>query len=78
MLKYLVLLAVVAVVYGLWRSGQRRAAPPPPAAPPAPPAGKPLPEPMVRCARCGVHLPHSQALQHDGRSYCCAAHQRGD
>lgn len=70
MLKYLVLLAVVAVVYGLWRSGQRRAAPPPS------PAGKPLPEPMVRCARCGVHLPRSQALQQDGRSYCSAAHQR--
>ncbi|WP_409520000.1 PP0621 family protein [Pulveribacter sp.] len=70
MLKYLVLLAVVAMVYGLWRTGQRRAAPPPP------PASKPLPEPMVRCARCGVHLPRSQALQQDGRSYCSPAHQR--
>ena len=74
MMKYLVLLAVLAVVYGLWRNSQRRAAPPPtPDRPAAPPA---RPEPMLRCAHCGVHLPQSQALLKDGRSYCCEAHQR--
>ncbi|SDM24420.1 uncharacterized protein SAMN05428957_103371 [Oryzisolibacter propanilivorax] len=69
-MKYLVLLAVLAVVYAIWRS-QR----PLPPRPPAPPHIQP-PEPMVRCAHCGVHLPQSQALQHDGRSYCCEAHRR--
>ena len=72
-MKYLVLLAVIAVAYAWWRAQHRL--PPAPPAPPAP-RGSGAPEPMVRCAHCGVHLPRSQALQHDGRSYCCPAHQR--
>ena len=32
-------------------------------------------EEMLACAHCGVHLPASQALQFDGRSYCGAAHR---
>ncbi|WP_418287992.1 PP0621 family protein [Melaminivora suipulveris] len=73
MMKYLVLAAVIAVVWALWRSGQRR---PPPAAPRAGKRQPDAPEAMVRCARCGVHLPQSQALLEDGRSYCCDAHRR--
>ncbi len=71
-MKYLVLAAVIAVVYALWRSGQRRV----PRRPPGPAQPRP-PEPMVRCARCGVHLPQSQALLEGERSYCCEAHRRG-
>lgn len=74
MMKYLLLAAVIAVVYALWRNGQRRM-PRPPAGPRGAPRAS-LPEPMVRCARCGVHLPQSQALSHDGHSYCCEAHRR--
>lgn len=33
------------------------------------------PEGMVACAHCGVHLPASAALQHQGRSFCNAAHR---
>jgi len=69
MMKYLVLLAVIAVVYALWR-GQRR--------PPRPPAQRPggaAPQDMVACAHCGVHLPQGDALWKDGRGYCCRDHR---
>jgi uncharacterized protein len=70
--KYLVLFLVLAVVYGVWRSGQRRR--------PAPPAQRPLPPPqdMVACARCGLHLPRAEAIAQGPHSYCCAEHQRAD
>jgi hypothetical protein len=42
----------------------------------------PPPPPLVttvQCARCGVHLPAHQALQHsDGRLYCSLEHARDD
>jgi uncharacterized protein len=31
---------------------------------------------LVRCARCGVHLPRSEARQVDGRLYCGEEHAR--
>jgi len=30
---------------------------------------------MVACARCGVHLPESDALHEGKHHYCCAAHR---
>jgi uncharacterized protein len=34
------------------------------------------PEAMVDCARCGLHLPASEALRDAaGRQYCCAEHR---
>lgn len=43
---------------------------------------RPPPPPLVttvQCARCGVHLPAHQALQHsDGRLYCSLEHARDD
>lgn len=33
-------------------------------------------EKMVVCAHCGLHLPESDALTGDGRSYCCDEHRR--
>jgi uncharacterized protein len=32
-------------------------------------------EPMVRCDRCGVHLPASEAIRAAGRTWCSAAHR---
>ncbi|NIR30742.1 MAG: hypothetical protein GWN84_15795 [Gammaproteobacteria bacterium] len=29
---------------------------------------------MVRCERCGLHVPRNEAVLRDGRSYCCEAH----
>lgn len=33
-------------------------------------------EDMVRCARCGVHLPRSEAIMSGGEFYCCDAHRK--
>lgn len=35
-----------------------------------------LPEPMVRCAECGVHAPRSESLNVGARSFCSADHAR--
>ena len=37
---------------------------------PRPPARTPLGEDMVRCARCGVNLPRSEAHDEAGRLVC--------
>jgi uncharacterized protein len=31
---------------------------------------------MVSCAQCGVHLPESEAIQKDGKHYCCEEHRK--
>jgi len=72
-MKYLLVLAVIAVGYAFWR-GQRTGTPPSKGKRPPPPA----PQDMVACARCGVHLPRSEALTHGSRTYCCAEHQQQD
>lgn len=33
-------------------------------------------ETMVRCAHCGIHLPRSEALLTDGRTWCGPEHAR--
>jgi len=35
-----------------------------------------LPEPMVRCAECGVHAPRSESVSAAGQSFCCNEHAR--
>lgn len=39
---------------------------------PPPPAQSPLGEDMVRCARCGVNLPRSEAREEDGKLVCAS------
>jgi uncharacterized protein len=34
------------------------------------------PERMVKCARCGVHLPENESIQDGAVHYCCAEHRR--
>ena len=70
-MKYLLLIAFVAVIWWAWRKRSL-----PPGQPPAPAAREP--ESMVVCAHCGVHLPRSEALTNGPRHYCCAEHQRLD
>jgi uncharacterized protein len=33
-------------------------------------------EDMVRCERCGVHLPRSESIATHGRYYCSPEHQQ--
>lgn len=33
-------------------------------------------EDMVRCVRCGLHLPRSESIVADSDFFCCGEHQR--
>ncbi len=67
MAKFLLFLAVIAVIYFFVRAANRRS---------KPPASAAKPEAMVRCAHCGVHFPGAEALTLDGRDYCSEEHRR--
>ena len=71
-MKYLVLLIVLAVVVGVWRSRRPPSSGPEKAAPRAPV----LPQDMVACSHCGVHVPRAEALMLGQHAYCCAEHRR--
>ena len=67
-----VLLVILGLLLACWILSRRRRDPgrrdaPPPAA---------LGEDMVRCERCGVHLPRSESLTTQGRFYCTAEHRQ--
>lgn len=66
------LLLAVAIGVLIWlvrrAASDRGAAKPPP--PPAE-AGS-----LVRCARCGVHVPRQDAIQRDDLAYCGPEHAR--
>jgi len=72
-MKYLVLFGVLLVAYLLWRKrsdaparSRRDAA----AATPA------LPQDMVSCPVCALHLPRNEAVAgSNGRLYCCPEHR---
>ena len=67
-MKYLLLIAFVAIVWWVWkkRSVQRGQQ-----VPPAPRD----PEAMVVCALCGVHLPESDSVSENGAHFCSDAHR---
>ena len=71
MARLLILIALFAVGWWLWRKLTR---PAPQQRPPATPAA----QPMVRCAHCGMHVPQREALTHDNRWYCSRAHLEQD
>ena len=71
-MKYLVILIVLVLFYA-WFRGQRHNSARPPERQPLPP-----PQDTVACARCGVHIPRSEALTLGKHSYCCVEHQRDD
>jgi len=39
---------------------------------------KPLPEDMVQCISCGVHLPKSDSLLINNEYYCCESHSKNE
>ena len=68
--KLLILILAVLAVYFLWRGFRR-------------PVGRAKGtgtssegERMVDCSECGVHLPISEAIQSQGRYFCCEEHRR--
>ena len=67
-LLVLILLVVVAVwlIRRALRAGNRS----------SPQARAPEVGELVRCARCGVHLPRSEARQADGLLFCGEEHAR--
>lgn len=72
-MKYLLLIAIVLVVIGVWRNGRRRDVSQTRKTPP--PAG--VATEIVACAVCQVHLPRAEALTGPGGgTYCCLAHRR--
>ena len=60
------LLLVYWILKSYRRGVERRGAPPPVE------GG----EDMVRCERCGVHLPRSESITTQGRFFCTPEHQR--
>jgi uncharacterized protein len=70
--KLLLILAALVIVYAIvkaYQGGARRRAGPPS------PRGEAA-EDMVRCARCGVHLPRSESLMSGGKFFCSEEHRR--
>jgi uncharacterized protein len=73
-MKYLIVVAVVLLVLWFVR-GNRRGQHPPAGA--ARTGGAALPQDMVQCPVCSVHLPRSDALPGPrGQLYCCAEHRQ--
>lgn len=74
MARLLIWLLLGGVVWWLWRSRQRPPATKTPRHGP-PPARDALP--MLRCHRCGVHLPAADAVTDAaGHAYCSLDHRR--
>lgn len=82
-MKYLIWLLVVLLGYGWWRSKTRQKMrqnrPPNLVANPTVATAPAVPQAMVACAHCGLHLPRSEALtqeQEGADYYCCFEHQQ--
>jgi uncharacterized protein len=72
--KYLIVIAVVLLVLWSVRSNRRGPSAKASAAKPGNPS---LPQDMVQCPVCSVHLPRSDALPGPaGQLYCCAEHRQ--
>jgi uncharacterized protein len=76
-MKYLLVLAVVAVAFWVWRNNRQSAKVESTKAARKPASQGTLaePQPMLQCAACGVHLPAGEALVGRQGSYCSAAHR---
>ena len=76
-MKYLLVMALVLVVFWIWRhireTERSDAAPARPPAPQKP--GTAITE-IVACEVCGVHLPKTEALIGNKGIYCSDAHRR--
>ena len=71
-LKLIIFLGLAWAVYALVRRARR------PRSAPHRQAGKSTSVDMVRCDRCGTHLPKPEALRKDDQWYCCPEHRDGE
>ena len=72
-MKYLLVLLVLVIAFGIWR-GKRRAETEARRPTPAP-LNKP--QTMVACAHCGLHLPQAEAVSDGaGRFFCSPEHRQ--
>jgi uncharacterized protein len=76
-MKYLTVLAVLAVAFWIWRSNRAdRQSHRVPQSPDARPGNTSTPaQAMLQCAHCGVHLPANEAVQGKRGGYCSAEHR---
>jgi len=71
-MKYLLVIAVIAVFYLYWKKQRTPLHPPSDPRPPLAP-----PQQMLACAHCGLHLPGRDALlDRQSHAYCSEAHRR--
>ena len=70
MSKIVILAIAFAAAFWLLRGLRKRSAHK------TPPPAKPDVEDMVRCARCGVHLPRGEAFMTQQRYFCSSQHER--
>ncbi|SDR79457.1 uncharacterized protein SAMN05216421_0323 [Halopseudomonas xinjiangensis] len=73
LIKFILLLIVLFAAFTFWRQWQAWQASkrrPPPAA-----EKPPL---MVRCVRCGLHLPEGEAIREEAHWYCSVEHLEAD
>lgn len=70
-MKLLIVLLAVAAGVWLWQRGRARAL-----RDAAAPRKSTKALPMVRCARCGTHVPGNEAVVGQRGSYCTSAHRR--
>lgn len=72
-MKYLVLLIVLVVAIGIWRSRRDKDGAEAPVRPASPSPGGP--QDILACAHCGVHIPKAEALMLGSQAYCCPEHR---
>lgn len=70
-MKLLIVLLAVAAGVWLWQRGRARAL-----RDAAAPRRQAKALPMVRCARCGTHVPGNEAVVGQHGSYCTPLHRR--
>ncbi|MGA8515192.1 MAG: PP0621 family protein [Burkholderiaceae bacterium] len=77
-MKYLLVIAVLAVAFWVWRNNRKNVKAGSKKTPPVDPGnGTALqPQAMLQCAVCGVHLPAADAVVGSKGSYCSSAHRK--
>ena len=71
-----ILLFILAMLAIVWIRRALRKPPPGPRREADAPAAETLPERMVACAHCGLHVPESEGLRSGEAFYCSAEHLR--